>query len=270
MNVSFATAQTPRPAALPTSPWLLRFPAQTQPRLRLICFPYAGVDANIFRAWAAAAPPGVEVIGIQYPGRGGHAGTPVNDCATLVQRLLPELVPLLNLDFAFFGHSNGALVSYEVARALPATVKYLQRHHFLSAREPVHLGSKRVQISELDNAHFMQAIRALGGTPDEVLNDAALMNLLVPRLRADFWLGEHYRYQPGPGIDCDATVFYGAQDDFIDASEMARWSELIGGNTQLHRIDGAHFFMHSHQREMLATIWQRSAAASSHSTVNPL
>ncbi|MFC3374386.1 thioesterase II family protein [Rugamonas sp. CCM 8940] len=127
------------PPAPPTSryqsPWALRFGHPgAQPRLRLFCFPYAGGDANLYRDWAAGLPEQVEVVGVQYPGRGMHADAPISDCATLVRRLHAALTPLLDLPFVFFGHSNGALISYELARRLDGAQTARHRHHFVSAR----------------------------------------------------------------------------------------------------------------------------------------
>ena len=94
----------------------------------------------------------------------------------------------------------------------------------------------------------------MGGTPDEVLNDATFMNILVPRLRADFRLAENYQYHHGTKIQCSATVFCGENDTLAEAEHMSQWSELVTGETKVHNIRWGHFFLHSHTDEVLQLI----------------
>ena len=71
----------------------------------------------IFRTWSDGLPADVEVCPVQLPGRGTRLmERPFTRLPPLVEALAQALVPLLDKPFAFFGHSLGALVSFELAR----------------------------------------------------------------------------------------------------------------------------------------------------------
>jgi len=237
---------------------LVRFNQHAQPIARLFCFPYAGGDANIFRSWVNGVPNGVEVIGVQYPGRGIHNGSgAISSCDEMVSLLRSAMLPWLDRDFAFFGHSNGALISFELARALAPEQRKLQRHHFLSARVAAHVSSGRKRIGALPFADFIREVRAIGGTPQELLDDQQLMRVLAPQLRAEFALGENYQFKPGPLLACEITTLQGTNDCVVNGALVERWTELTTGRAQHHVVDGDHFFLGSRQENVLSIVRSR-------------
>ena len=117
--------------------WIAFRKPSPQARLRLFCFPYAGAGASIFRTWPDGLPADVEVCPVQFPGRGTRLmERPFTQLSPLVQALAQALAPLLDKPFAFFGHSLGALVGFELARRTPQTVR-------CAAGSPVCLGWSR-------------------------------------------------------------------------------------------------------------------------------
>src|ERR1700754_4806453 len=87
--------------------------------LRLFCFPYAGGSAAIYHAWQRHLPENVEVCAVELPGRGGRLKEkPFDRMAPLIDGLTDALLPFLDLPFAFFGHSMGSLLCFELARML--------------------------------------------------------------------------------------------------------------------------------------------------------
>src|SRR5688500_6938436 len=104
-------------------------------RLRLFCFPYAGGGATIYSTWARGLPPEVQVVAVQPTGREGRlAETPYSDLGQLVEAMHRELRPHLDKPFAFFGHSNGGLMAFELARALRRAGGPMPLHLFASGR----------------------------------------------------------------------------------------------------------------------------------------
>src|SRR5262245_3757998 len=96
----------------------MRAPHPAQ-RLRLFAFPCAGRGASLFFPWRAALPAWIELVSVQLPGREGRIGEPAfQRLNAAVAALLLEIVPLLEGPYAFFGHSMGALLCFELARAL--------------------------------------------------------------------------------------------------------------------------------------------------------
>src|SRR5580693_7148326 len=115
------------------SSWFVRKSQGREIRLRLFCFPYAGGSAAVYREWARYLPSPVEVVPIEYPGRGGRLSEPAfKVLPELLEALHPEIVPLLDIPFAFFGHSMGASVAFELSRILRKQNGILPKHLFVS------------------------------------------------------------------------------------------------------------------------------------------
>src|SRR5437763_15736405 len=88
-------------------------------RLRMFCFPYAGGSPVMFRGWSDGLPPGVDICSIQFPGRGSRLlEPPPTQMMPLVDATARALLPYLDRPFVFFGHSLGALISFELAQLL--------------------------------------------------------------------------------------------------------------------------------------------------------
>ena len=105
--------------AAPSAPVVIRPHPNPQAALRLFCFPYAGGSSTVYRRWPTQLPFKVELSMVQLPGRDERRGEPsMVDFEALVSSLTLGLLPHVRQPFAFFGHSMGALLAYEVARRL--------------------------------------------------------------------------------------------------------------------------------------------------------
>lgn len=79
--------------------WVIVFNPQPRPHMRLVCFPYAGGDAKIFRDWAVAMSEGVEVIGLLYPGCGcNQYPPPISNCDEMAVQLGAVVAPFLGIE----------------------------------------------------------------------------------------------------------------------------------------------------------------------------
>jgi medium-chain acyl-[acyl-carrier-protein] hydrolase len=236
-----------------------RWLAHHQPRpladVRLFCFPYAGGSALVYRGWAAQLPSSIEVCPVQLPGRFNRAGEPALRSATeLVRLLATELAPELDKPFAFFGHSMGAFIAFELARLLERQRGLSPRHLFASGRRAPQLPEANPrQTSDLGDAEFVAELRRLQGTPKEVLDNPELMELAMPLLRADFKLCERYEFAPGPLLRCPVTAFGGLQDLEV-GDAVAGWRAQTTGPFALHMLPGDHFFIQSQAPALIAAV----------------
>lgn len=242
------------------TPWLQVFKPQREARLRLLCFPYAGGGASLFRAWAAAAPPEVEICAVQLPGRESRLSHPPLD--GLAERLLPALaeqvLPLFDRPLAFFGYSMGALIGYDLARHLRDRAGREPAALAVAAYQAPHLPYRAAPIHHLPDEEFIARLRLIGGTPSAVLDNPEFMELMLPALRADFKLCETYRHLPGPPLACPVTAFGGLDDQRIAYADIAAWRQHAAGRFRQHMFAGGHFFFHDAQelllREVLADL----------------
>ena len=194
-------------------------------RLRLFCFPFAGGNAALFRPWQAILGPEIALSAVQLPGRGARVfEPPYVDLDLLVAALQQQIRPWLDRPFAFFGHSLGALVAFELTRALRRAGLPMPCALWVSGAEGPQTREIRHRLHDLKPADFTAALRDYGGTPQEVLDEEELMALLSPGLRADFALSERYVYRPQPPLDVPLHLLRGEDDPYVDARRAAGWS----------------------------------------------
>ncbi len=228
-----------------------------QAKLRLFCFHYAGGGALSFRTWLNGLPSYVEVCLIELPGRGMRLmEPPFTRLEPLIQALSNAVVPSLNKPFAFFGHSMGAVVSFELARLL-------KNHHlsplqlFVSGRIAPQIPDPDPSIHALPESEFLKELRRYNGTPEEVLNNTELMQLLLPTLRADFAVLETYTYAPAPRLDCPITAYGGWQDWKASREGLEAWREQTNADFLLQMFPGDHFFLYSSESLLLQSLSQK-------------
>lgn len=220
--------------------------------LRLFCLPYAGGSSLIFRTWSDYLPPSVEVCAIELPGRGKQIQLPpYSKIEPLVDAIASVIHPYLDKPFAFFGHSMGGLVSFELTRLLRKKYSISPLHLFISGRRAPHIPDAEPPLYNLPDSDFIDELRHLNGTPKAVLENAELMQLFLPILRADFAVLETYIYTPEPTLECPITVFGGLQDSKVSCDVLQAWQEHTKAAFALHMFPGDHFFMHSAQLLLL-------------------
>lgn len=226
-------------------------------KLRLFCFHYAGGAALSFRSWWDYLPSTVELCAIELPGRSFRPQeTPFTHIEPLIQALAPAILPNLSKPFAFFGHSMGAFVSFELARLLSKEYNQSPLHLFVSGQRAPQLPDRHPPIRALPDAEFLKELRRYNGTPEAILENAELMELLLPTLRADFSVVETYSYTPELPLDCPITAFGGLEDWKANALDLEPWGEQTNSAFSLEMFPGDHFFLHSAQSLLLERLSQ--------------
>lgn len=241
---------TPRPEH-----WIVRARAVVDAELRLFCVPHAGGGPTAFWRWCDGVPGHVEVCAVQLPGRASRFDEPPFDrMAPLVEVLTSKLAPYFDRPFAFFGHSMGAIVSFEVARQLRRTGADLPRHLFVSGCRAPQVHDPRRPMHDLADAELLAELRRLNGIPRQVLEDQQLMKLIVPAMRADLAVSETYEYSAEPALPCPITAFGGLADPKVLRAELEPWCQQTRGDFELHMLPGDHFFLHSAEERLLSTV----------------
>lgn len=242
------------PLSNTSSQWFT-VPPNEQARIRLFCFPYAGGSNLIFRTWGKALGPAIAVCPAHLPGRERRlTEKPYTSLQTLVAAAAEAIKPHLDLPFAFFGHSMGALISFELARHLRRLDLPPPTHLFLSGRAAPQLGVRESVTYNLPNKEFAEELRRLNGTPPEVLEHQELMALMIPLLRADFEVCQTYRYTQEPPLDCPITAFGGLSDHEVSGELVGAWREQTTRSFRLCMVPGDHFFVNSAQELILGII----------------
>jgi len=222
-------------------------------RHRLICFPYAGGGAAGYAQWPAWLPDDIELIAVQLPGREDRVKEqPLTTMAAAVRTIALALRPYLQGSFALFGHSVGAILAYELAKALRDKRGIEPAHLLLSGHVAPDYPISLPQLHELPEPEFRAAVRGLGGTAGAV--DENLMNVLSPALRADFTLGETYGYHATEPLSAPITVFSGHDGERAPADGLDEWRHHTTGPFARHMFDGGHFYLNDSGAELAQAV----------------
>jgi surfactin synthase thioesterase subunit len=175
--------------------------------------------------------------------------------SSLVEALLDVLEPVTRQPYALFGHSMGALIGFELARALRARGAP-PLHLLVAGRLPPQTPAPNSPIYSLPEREFFTRLRRLNGTPPEVLDNPELMRLVAPVLRADLSLCETYQYVDALPLDCPISVFAARADQSAPPARMAGWQQHTLASCRFHTLTSDHFFV---SREAPAVVARVSA-----------
>jgi len=234
------------------TPWFKVYEPRSNDFLRLFCFPYAGGGASVFRSWSKTLPPTVEIFALQLPGREDRfREPPFTRLESLVRELVQVLIPHLDKPFAFWGHSMGGVVAFEVVRQLRRQHGLNPVHLFVSGCAGPHLMNTNKPIHQLPESEFLAALRRRYGDSNDVLKSPELLELTLPTLRADLTLFETYRYSIEPPLDVPISVFGGLQDPGISRDRLEAWRVQTRASFELQMFPGDHFFFNTAQTHLL-------------------
>ncbi len=177
--------------------------------------------------------------------------TPLQRLAPLAELILEELLPYLNVPFAFLGHSMGALLSFELARLLRKRYALSPSCLVLSSHVAAHIPSPTQPLHLLSDPDLIEELRRLKGTPPEILANRELLQLKLPVLRADFAVCETYEFRPAEPLSCPFIVCGGEYDPDVTRSHLDAWRRHTTAECSVHMFQGDHFYLHSEQMRLL-------------------
>ena len=222
--------------------------------MRAFCFPYAGGGASIFRKWPGLLPETIELIAIQPPGRETRFVEPLStDLHASAVAVADAMRPWLDLPFVIFGHSLGTLLGYQTAVELRRRGLGQPALLCMSGRGAPHLEKQRCERHLLPHDRFVEELRDMQGTPDEVLASEELMELLVPILRADFALNASYDPGNQPPFDCPLVAYGGTTDVDVAHADLHSWQRYTNRSVDVRMFEGGHFFVDTSREQVLST-----------------
>ena len=212
--------------------------------LRLFCFPHAGGGISIFRDWASHLPIDTELFVLQLPGRESKFDEKLfNDINQVIIKLCDEFPNDSEIPFIFFGHSLGALIGFELCRALRRLKSIEPVHLIASGATAPQLCYKKDKISINSDKDFLDKVEKYGGFHEGALKDKDFMSLLLPMLRADFSLFESYRYYDELPFSFDITTIRGIEDRTCPPQDVVEWGLHTEKNIEHFTVPGGHFFI---------------------------
>ena len=214
-------------------------------KVRLFCIPHVGGSATTYLRWKKCLHHSIDLVPLELSGRGNRMGSSFYESIDeavddLYQRVRDDIN---DCRYAFYGHSMGSIIAYELTHKLIELNCKGPDHIFFSGREAPQIDKgKRIHLSP--ETEFREEILKIGGTPREVFEHDELRRLYLPVLRADFKIHENYVYvQKNQIFDFDITVLSGKNDQELTPDDLVGWRMQTSANCAICMIEGGHMFI---------------------------
>ncbi len=227
-------------------------------KINLFCLPFAGGSAYSYQIFNVFKPSFINLIPIELPGRGRRIRENLlTDIPPMVEDYYTQIAGRLSEPYAIYGHSMGALLGLKLTERLSEKNHPPPLHLFLSGRAaPSVVDPERKKRYLMPKNEFIEKIRELDGSPEEVLKDDELMNFFEPILRADFQAIETYNHYQKANLPTPIDVFIGSEEK-ITIQEAYRWQEETTANVDVKVLSGKHFFIYKQTKYLFESITER-------------
>lgn len=243
---------------LSKNPWISYYKPRTSAQIRLFCFHYGGGSASIFSKWQQDMPNYIEICPVQLPGRENRLEEPLyKNLVPIIEDLENDVFINQGKSFAFFGHSIGALICFELARSFRKHKLNMPFHIFVSGLAAPQFLKFSKPLFNLPEREFINELKNLFNPPNEIFEEQDLKELFLPIIKADFSIRDTYVYKSEPPLDCPITVFGGLQDSSTKKDWLEGWSELTTGKFSIYMFPGEHFFLNTSRLELLNKILEK-------------
>lgn len=220
---------------------------------KLFIFPHAGGSAQYYVPFANTFSTDVKRVAVQYPGRrGNHDLGAFKGIPELAERVCKILAPLDQSDgqVAFFGHSMGALLAFEVARRFEEAGNPIAALFVSASAAPGHAGYD--YIPESDRG-LLNAVQEMTGVNPEFLENEEFATKILPTLRG-FKAVTNYKCPPEVKLSCPIFAFYADDDDVATDEKVAPWAERTTAEFSARKFTGHHFYLTDHLPELVGDI----------------
>ncbi|MFJ5276803.1 alpha/beta fold hydrolase [Streptomyces parvulus] len=224
-------------------------------RVNLYCLPYAGCSARVYDSWKAQLPQRINVLPLELPGRGSRCTErPISTLSELLEDLASAMGDTAQIPYAIFGHSFGGIIAYELVHYLTSKGVPAPRALIVSASKAPHRATPEEASYQLSNDEFKGRLRALRGTPAELLENDELMELYIPVIRADYTILDRYTATESDPLECPILALFGSEDSDADRAAVDGWRGHTRASFEVGRITGDHFFLHASESEVTSAI----------------
>lgn len=249
--------------------WLPTLGDKRDANVRLFCFPFAGGGSAFFRGWNAAVGPEVSVLPIVLAGRESRLHeTPIDCFHHLVDALYESLTPHLQTPFAFFGHSMGAVLAFELTRRLRKNGNALPLALLVSGARAPQFRKGHVAPPEPSDAQLIEQLRAVQAPGSPLLEKPELLRLFLPALRADTRAYRGYAYEDCSALALPIFAYGGKEDPQVSMEHLQAWQDQTNESFAVRTFPGGHFFLRSSALLFLPAMTEDLATAQKRATVS--
>ena len=225
--------------------------------MKLFCFPYAGSSCAVYMRWKKHLNSGIDMHPVELSGRGARFNEPLYySMEEAVYDAYNHLIYQIDeKPYAFWGHSMGGLIAYELYHTLKNRGYNTPSHLILSGSTAPHIPPNDPTMHTLPEKEFKEKVLNLGGTPSEIFEEPELLELFLPVIREDFKIVNGYQFmEKEQKMNCNLEVLFGKSDRIAPYDTVKDWVDYTAGNCIFHEFEGNHFFIHDHIPEVARVI----------------
>lgn len=241
--------------------WLVSAQKPVNPTMHLVCFPYGGGGASVYREWGKSLPAHVQLWSVQYPGRENRfTDSFAASYQNVVSGVLKDMQSLGLTNVVLFGHSMGAQFATMLASEVFNADANVQRQVNLkglivSGIKPPHLVNDKLW-SKVSEQELKDHVLNLGAMPEEVKNDQDFLSMYMEKIRADYALYESVPVVAPERFEIPLLAIRGESDPLFSANDFSGWQEWSTKPVTFEVFAGSHFYFNPYPSPLLRTISQ--------------
>ncbi|TRX53349.1 thioesterase [Fulvivirga sp. M361] len=226
-------------------------------KTKIYLLPFSGASKYSYAQYAKIAPPTFEMIPVEIPGRGMRASEEsLTDIHKIVDDIFLQIKDGLQTPYVIYGHSLGGLLGYLLVHKIVEAGLSIPLHLFFTGCVAPSVRYRGLVDHLLPKEQFIQKIKELGGSPDAILNDKALMEFFIPILRADFQAVAEFQYKERPRFDVNMTILIGSEEE-ASFEEAQAWQKETTGEIDVKMLQGNHFFIFDHPKIIMKILTEK-------------
>ncbi|NFF81609.1 thioesterase [Clostridium botulinum] len=225
--------------------------------MKLFFIPYAGGSVNSYRVLRKYIDNEIDMVYLELAGRGARIKEAFyKDINEAAEDVFQQIKAELNKgeSYAIFGHSMGALITYEAVQKLEMKGIHYPKHIFISARKAPHLKDPNRKVYMLPDDEFIEELSKIGDLNMGFVKEPKLFKNFLPIIRSDYKMIEEYIFQePIKKYKCNISIIYALDDSEAPKEEVLEWKKYKGKDLECYEFNGGHFYLFSN-REILPNI----------------
>jgi surfactin synthase thioesterase subunit len=173
----------------------------------------------------------------------------------LVDQITDLVCNLGEVPLAFFGHSMGGLIAFDVAQNLASRGVRGPSWLIISAtRSPDRAVQAAARLRQRSDEELIESLRRFDGTPAEILASREILARSLPIIRADYDLVASRSPPPYPPLACDLLTVAGQDDPTVPPHLMEGWGHFTRARHARVVCAGGHFYLHQEPDQLFAAI----------------
>ncbi|MBS7256348.1 thioesterase II family protein [Flavobacterium branchiicola] len=227
-------------------------------KFQLFLLHFAGGSSYSFDFLKKEFDADIEFIALELPGRGKRFEEKLLKSKQLaIADYCKQIISLSNgSPFIIYGHSMGASLGLRVVSELERAGYYPKRLIVTGNAGPGVQKKENVIRYLLDDFHFKEELRNLGGIPEEVLTNTVLYDFFAPIMRADFECIEKKttasENKNNAKLQTPIYAMMGSEEECCN--EITNWRNFTSASFEYKILKGNHFFIYNHVKELTTLI----------------